>query len=519
MRSPRGLPLAPSSAGDGPVSHSRLGGRLGNPWVLVLSLGLGVFVGGFDQTFIVPVLSRVLADLDIDVSQFGKASWIINGYLLGYTVAMPVMGRVADVYGHRRIFLISLAIFMGGSVLVALAPNLLTLTIARGITAIGGGALVPVALAIAADSLPDRQRPLGLSTISVLDDASSLLGPLWGTLIGVWLGWRGLFWMNIILGLPVVVLVLLIARERAPLPGVRVDWLGGLLLGAALLSVTFALADTGAEKRALSETIAFFAAGGVLLALFLWQELRTDQPLIDPRMFRAPRFSAAMVVFFLEGAALITALVNIPLMAEVLWEKTGAGPGLMLSRMVLFMIAGGVAGGLLAPRVGYRWTAVIGFVFAAVGLLWMRAWAQVPAESARWGALAAAGIGFTLVDAPVYATVVDAVSAGRRASATALLQVMQTTGMIVAMALLASKGLGRFNDRAAATFQQGGFGDVETYRRLQHETFDETFLVAGLLMVAAAAIALLLDSRRGAGFHWADVYGSRPSPSSTSEDA
>ena len=187
----------------------------GSPWLLVTALGAGVFVGGFDQTFVVPVLSRMVSDLKIPINEFGKASWIINGYLLGYTVAMPLMGRIADVYGHLRVFVIGLLIFMGGSVLVALAPDLLTLTLARAVTALGGGALVPVSLAIAADTLPGRQRPLGLSSISVLDDASSLIGPLWGTLIGVWLGWRGLFWLNIALGLPVMVAVLLLARRRA----------------------------------------------------------------------------------------------------------------------------------------------------------------------------------------------------------------------------------------------------------------------------------------------------------------
>ncbi|MER3419828.1 MAG: MFS transporter, partial [Chloroflexota bacterium] len=109
-----------------------------SPWLLVIALGIGVFVGGFDQTFVVPVLSTILSDLNITVDQFGKASWIINGYLLGYTVAMPLMGRVADVYGHLRLFVISLLIFMGGSVLVALSPNLTTLTLARAVTALGG---------------------------------------------------------------------------------------------------------------------------------------------------------------------------------------------------------------------------------------------------------------------------------------------------------------------------------------------------------------------------------------------
>jgi MFS family permease len=468
-------------------------------WSLVIALGIGVFVGGFDQTFVVPVLARIINDLAIPIGEFGRASWIINGYLLGYTVAMPLMGRLADVYGHLRVFVAGLLIFLAGSVLVALAPTLETLALARAVTALGGGALVPVALAIAADVLPPGRRPLGLSAISVSDDASSLLGPLWGTLIGVWIGWRGLFWMNIALGLPVLIAVLWMARglPRRRNPAARVDWVGGLLLAAALAALTFALADAAAEPRPLRDTLLIYLlAGGFLLSFALW-ELRTAMPLIDLRMFRIPRLTAANALFFLEGGALITALVNVPLMTEVLWGEGGAQPGLMLMRMVLFMILGGVLGGLLAPRIGYRITAFAGFALTAAGLWGMRAWPIDPSAQQTWLALAIAGLGFTLADAPLYATVVESVEQGRRASATALLQVLQTTGMVLGMALLASQGLGRFDERAADLFRETALeGDPEQYRRIIHTTFDETFLAAALAMALGAVLCLFLGGRR-----------------------
>ncbi len=496
--------------------------RPARPWPLVIALGIGVFVGGFDQTFVVPVLARMLADLDIPISEFGKASWIINGYLIGYTVAMPLMGRIADVYGHLRVFTAGLLIFIGGSVLVALAPNLTVLTIARAVTALGGGALVPVALAIAAGRLPARQRPLGLSAISTLDDASSLIGPLWGTLIGVWIGWRGLFWMNIALGLPVLALVLWLARQTiAPTadadqpgrattrPRPTVDWLGGALFAGALVALTVALADAGNTPRPLGQTLGFYALAAVCLGLFVVQELRATDPVVDLGMFRSPRLVAANILFLLEGGALITALVNVPLMTETLWDRSGAQPGLMLMRMVLFMIAGGLLGGLLAPRIGFRATAFAGFALAAAGLFGMSAWSRTPSEAALWAALAVAGLGFTLADAPLYATVVNHVEAGRRASAVALLQVFQTTGMIVAMALLASRGLGRFNQRAADLFRDTGFeGSQEQYRLIMGQTFKETFIVAAVAMTIATLLTLALESGGGdAGWRGALAAG------------
>jgi len=462
-------------------------------WLLVAALGLGVFVGGFDQTFVVPVLSRILGDLDIAVDEFGQASWIVNGYLLGYTVALPLMGRLADVHGHFRVFVLGLVIFMGGSVLVALSPNLPLLTLARALTAVGGGALVPVALAMAAHALPPSQRVLGLGAVSTLDDSSSLVGPLWGTLIGVWIGWRGLFWMNIVLALPVLIAVLVLARrqgEPARAEG-RVDFGGGLLLAGALAALTFALAD--ASARAAWQTVSLYLGATVLFLGFVARELRATAPLIELRMFRSRSVAIANAVFLLEGVALITALVNVPLMTDVLWGQSGAGPGLMLGRMVLFMALGGLVGGALATLVGYRTMALASFALTAAGLFAMAAWAEQPGEAARWIALGLAGFGFTLADASLYATVIEAVEVGRRASATALLQLFQTLGMVIGMALLASEGLGRFDRRAADLFEAELFDITDRQlREVVHQTLDETFVVAGALMVVAALLSLWL---------------------------
>jgi MFS family permease len=508
VKSTRNAPAATDTA-PATSADATARGRFSSPWLLVIALGIGVFVGGFDQTFVVPVLAQILSDLDITIDNFGSASWIINGYLLGYTVAMPLMGRIADVYGHFRVFVASLLVFMGGSVLVALAPNLALLTAARAVTALGGGALVPVALAIAANRLPPRRRPLAMSSISMLDDASSLIGPLWGTLIGVWIGWRGLFWMNIVLGVPVLLAVIALGRgaDRRD-PDARVDWPGGALLTAGLLALTFALSDDRADPRPAGITIALYLAAAAMFAAFAWWQLRAPNPLIDLRMFRSLRLSAANIAFLLEGGALIVALVNIPLMTDVLWLEHGAQPGLTLGRMVLFMIIGGILGGVLAPIIGFRITAFAGFALAAAGLFGMRAWPEVPGEAAKWAALATAGLGFTLADAPIYATVVNAIEPGRRASATAVLQVFQTTGMIIAMSLLGSQGFGRFKERGDALIESGGFEAADkAIRTAQHATFDETFLVAGLLMVVAGLLTLTLQSRSGDTTEWGSLIG------------
>lgn len=469
----------------------------GSPWMLVIALGMGVFVGGFDQTFVVPVLSTILRDFDVPIDEFGTASWTVNGYLLGYVSALPLMGRVADVHGYLRVFVGALAVYMVASVAVALSPNLEAMAAARAATAVGGGALVPVALAVAAQSLGERQQPLGLSAVSMADDGSSLLGPLWGTAIGVWLGWRGLFWLNIVLGLPVLIAVLALARRMPTHPGGRVDWWGGALLTGALTALALALADVSAGPRPLAETLGLYGAAATLGTGFVVRQSRAASPLVDLAMFRTPKMAAAFAIFFLEGGGLICALVNIPLVAEVLWDRSGAGPGLVLMRMVLFMVVGGLLGGLLVRGAGVRATAATGLGLAAVGLIGMAAWAEVPRDGVVWLTLAVAGIGFTLSDAPIYLVVAGTADIRRRVSAMALLQVAQTLGMMIGLALLASQGLGRFDQRAADLFAADPAGlDPAEYRAVIHRTLDETFVAAGIVVaLAAVSAALFLPGR------------------------
>ena len=148
-------------------------------------------------------------------------------------------------------------------------------------------------------------------------------------------------------------------------------------------------------------------------------------------------------------------------------------------------------------RLGVRLTAGLGLALAAIGLLAMRAWPQIPGAPEAWFALGIAGFGFTLADAPLYLVVVEGVEESRRASAVALLQVFQTTGMLVGMALLASQGLGRFDQRAADLFAKNpGVSDPDAYRIIIHQTFSETFGAAALAMVVAAVLAGFLT--RGA---------------------
>ncbi|HZK49646.1 MAG TPA: MFS transporter, partial [Thermoleophilia bacterium] len=145
-----------------------------------------VFLAALDQTMVVTVLPAIMRTLHIPYTKLNDAAWIVTGYLLGYTVAMPLFGRLADVRGRRLMFMAALGVFALGSVLCVLAGELRWLVAARVIQAAGGGALVPVAMVVAVGLLPER-RAFALGLVGASAEAGGVLGPLYGaTLSQIW---------------------------------------------------------------------------------------------------------------------------------------------------------------------------------------------------------------------------------------------------------------------------------------------------------------------------------------------
>src|SRR5215472_3809628 len=184
----------------------------------VLAASAAVFLTALDQTVVVTALPQIIVDLQIPLTQLDRAAWIISGYLLGYVVAMPLMGRVSDMYGRRRVFIICLCIFALGSLFCALAPilgdnvplyflqdigidvsapGLIWLVAARFVQAAGGGAVVPVAMAVAGDFYGEKRRGLALGLIGMVTEAGGVLGPLYGAIIVQFWGWQAIFFLNL----------------------------------------------------------------------------------------------------------------------------------------------------------------------------------------------------------------------------------------------------------------------------------------------------------------------------------
>jgi EmrB/QacA subfamily drug resistance transporter len=497
----------------------------------MVALCAAVFVAALDQTMVLTVMPSIMRTLYIDVRNINDAGWIITAYLLGYTIAMPLFGRLADVYGRRPMYILALGIFLVGSALCVFVTRLDLFVAARVVQSAGGGALVPIAMAAAAAMFPPARRALVLGVVGGAAEAGSVLGPIYGAALASLWDWRLIFLVNIPLCLILMAVswrLLDPARVRTDSAAVqgeggakrgRVDYIGAALMALALAGVTIGLGtgtqtvDATSASATLPVRWPWLAVSAASFIAFILYEKRQSEPLIRLEFFKRAGFSAANIANFLVGAALIIGMVEIPLYAYTLFGMSEIEGGLLLIRLTLMIPVGAVVGGWVADLVGYRITAVIGFLVACGGYLLVSRWPLDPGQWTMTRDLLISGLGFGLVIAPIGASVIASVGSHWLATGSALVTVSRMIGMVVGLSALSSWGVQRFNSLASEIeipiVRPEGLTDAEwqalkdaasaATRAALHTVFSEFFLIAAIIAAVAVIPALFLYSHRVKG--------------------
>jgi len=414
---------------------------LPTPFVLTI-IGLGTFITALDQTVVVTALPSVMLDLQVPIADLDRAAWVITAYLLGYTVAMPLIGRLGDVYGYPRVYQASLIIFCIGTSLVAVSSSLEWMVGARVIQAIGGGATVPIGMALATTLVPRGQRGLALGIVGASAEAGSMLGPVYGGAIVELLSWRWIFWLNVPQSAVIFMALFWLPNRRDT--GARVDYMGGVILVGALLLLSLALSRTGLFT--FDSPYPFLLAAGAvgLIALLVLVETKAYQPLLAPALFRSWAFLTSNLTQILVGVALIIAMITVPLMANTVMGKSPFTGALWLLRLTGVIPLGAVCGGLLVSRLGPNPLTVVGLVLVALGMFLASGWELGVADPELTVHLLIAGFGFGLVIAPITVHALDAASEDYRGTAASLVVVSRMMGMTLVLAALSAWGVQHF---------------------------------------------------------------------------
>ena len=501
--------------------------RKASPGLILAVIAFGVFVAADDLTVVSTMLRQIIFDLEIPLPEgLGDAAWIVNAYLIAYVVVMPFIGRVSDVIGRRPVYIAALLVFLAGSIWVPFAPNLNWFIAGRVVTALGGGAMVPVGMAIIGDVYESKKRPSALGTLGAVDTAGWVWGPLYGALLIRFLDWRWQFYLNVPLSLIAIVAAWWALRDL-PKPQVRgrIDWVGSALLTAGLLSLSIALLN-GSDIQSVSKLaeltgdqppnmLPLYALALVCFSLFFLVESRIGKgatgffvwakdvlPLLDPALLRRRNFSPAIFVNFLVGSVLIIAMINVPLLINVLESDVAQAAltsGWLLSAMTVSMAIMAYIGGRLTERFSYRPVTIVGLAaiaigFALMGITWQ---AGAPYRQMAWQ-LAILGAGFGLVIAPISAAVVNAAPTDQRGIAASLVIVLRLIGMSVGLSSLTAWGLQRFDDLRKLIelppITDPGFQTqlIDGLTSLTVTVMAETFLISAIIAAIAIAAALLL---------------------------
>jgi MFS family permease len=482
--------------------------------LLLGAAGAALFIAALDAYVVVTLLPAMMGDVGLTIEQFEQATPIVTGFLAGYVVAMPLLGAYSDVRGRVPVYVACLVAFVLGSVVTATAglwsfAGLPWLVAGRFVQGLGGGALVPLSLALAADLYAGRSRAVALGTVSGLQEAGSVLGPLYGAALAAAAaglgGWRFVFWVNLPLALLCGAGIALATRKilfREPSAGSAVDAVGAVLLGAGLGLIVLALYPDDPEHRAVNAL--FIPAGLAALALigaYAWRQMRRLEPLIPRELLRSRGFLGATAANLLIGAALIVALVDVPILGRLVFNQNQLESGLLLTRFLIGVPVGAMAGGVIATRAGWRLTAAAGITLSAAAFLQMSGWRadelSLHAGPLRQAdlALAACGFGFGLVIAPLTAAVLALTRAQSHGLATSLVVLARTMGMLIGLSALTAFGLYRFHQILGTPV----LTDPDLRARIKHleqlvaaaflQEYQEIFRIAAVMCLVAAAVS------------------------------
>ncbi len=354
-------------------------------WLVVLPVSTAMFLGALDATLVGTAMPTVIASL----GGMHLYAWVFAIYTLTVTAAMPVLGRLSDLYGRRNLFLFAVGIFTVGSGLCGLAQSIVQLIIARAIQGIGGGGIFSLSQAIFGEIFPLHERGRMQGYLASTWGIASLVGPPAGGLFADYVGWRWAFLVNVPLGIAAFLMMAKGLRGglRARTPG-RVDYAGAAILVASLVALQFGTLEVGK-----TQTLANAASGGLLLlsvalgVAFVLLQRRSPHPMLPLSLFRSRSFAVSTTAGVFSGMSMFGAISFLPLFAVGVWRLSATAAGLVMIAVILSWTSGSGILGRYLNRFGLRRMMVGGMVSMTIGFLLILRWGP-----ATWKPGAVAGL-------------------------------------------------------------------------------------------------------------------------------
>ncbi len=460
---------------------------------LVLAAYLGTFLASLDISIVNVALPTLQQALNTDMAGL---QWVINAYAIALSALMLSAGPLGDRYGHRRMWLLSVATFTLGSLLCACAGNLATLVAGRAVQGIAGALLIPAAMPILSHAFPDaRQRARAIGGWSAFSALALVLGPLLGGVLVQRVGWPSIFLINLPLGLLALALGVWGIPERRHPQHAALDPAGQLLSVVALGALSYGLIAIGAHGLLAPVTLLALGVAAAGLILFGIVERRVARPLLPLDLFADRRFGMFNLASFVLGFTAYASLFFLSLFFQQAQGHNAALAGSQLAPQFLLMGAVSLLFGRLVAHLGLHAALVLGYALAGAALCAMATFEPATSHACSSAVLVLLGIGMGLAVPATGMAVMTSAPVERAGIASATMNALRQAGMSLGIALLGSLMGQRAVQQFAASAQAAGQRELAAQAR-------ELILQPGS-MHATPQMLTWYRSAMASGFGWA----------------
>jgi EmrB/QacA subfamily drug resistance transporter len=380
---------------------------------------LSLFLASMESTVVATAMPTIVGQL----GGLEHYSWVFSAFMLASTTAVPLYGKLSDIYGRRKLYVSAMALFLIGSVWCGWANNMTQLIFARALQGIGAGGIMPLAFILIGEMFTLEQRAKMQGLFSGVWGVSSIIGPLLGGFFVDQLSWRWIFYINVVPGLLAAALVAFAWRDQARShERPAVDYAGAALLTVSVVMLLLGLMGSGISSWVL------IAAALVLFILLLWVERRAADPVLPLSLFRDGLFSTATAHGILTGWALFGSVSFIPLFVQAVLGTSATQAGITITPMLLGWVTASIVGTRLMLTIGYRKLGLIGTAAFTIGAFLMSTAGMNTSQISLMIFVALMGIGMGLSIPSFLIAVQTSVERRQLGTATSTLQFSRSIG-------------------------------------------------------------------------------------------
>ena len=478
------------------IGESRLiAGPTGRFWILTASVVL-IFMTGVEGTVIATAMPTIISQL----GGFELFSWVFSGYFLAQGVTIPIYGRLADLYGRKRVLFFGLIVFVIGTTACGFAPNMLTLVIFRVVQGIGAGAVQPINQTLIGDLYPPAQRAKMAGFFSGIWGIAAIVGPVLGAFVIAVAAWNWVFWITVPIAILGFVLLAFALHERIEHRPHRIDYLGAALMAFGIGLFLYTLIQ--AHHLGFSNFLLLVIASAAVMTLFVFHERRAAEPILPLMLWRNRVILSGVVGCFSVGCVIMASTTFLPAYIQGIMGRSPIVAGYALAISSVTWIAGSYAGGQIMLRSSYRAATMVGSIFLLVGISMLIA--LEPQRGPLWAATGTGlvGIGMGLNQNTYTVAAQSVVDWSQRGTATAIISLMrmlgQTVGTAIYGAVVNLTLAGKLGDDAVNRIMDPdlraklGASEVAPVMAGVADAIQNVYWVAGVLvlMIIAAGFAL-----------------------------